>query len=69
VEEVKDEAVVKRLIQRKEDHHSVVKTRLERYTLFLGELEEQFSENMHRINADDGIDQVFHSICESLDNY
>lgn len=69
MDEIKDELVVKRLIQRKEDHHSVVKTRLARYSSFLGELEEQFSDAMHRINADDGIDQVFHSICESLDNY
>jgi adenylate kinase family enzyme len=60
-----DEAIISRLIQSPEDAHHIVKKRLDRFKIFLDELEK--TNRVTRINADTSLDAVFASISEVVE--
>ena len=59
-----DQDIVDRLIQSPEDKHHVVKQWLEKYKLFINEIEDNYGDKIIRINADRSSDEIFNSICE-----
>jgi adenylate kinase family enzyme len=60
-----------RLVQQKEHTHPLVKRRLQHYRNLLPIIEENYSKNLIRINAEESendSEQVFSNICEAIEN-
>lgn len=67
VESIKTKEVVERLVHNPEDHHPIVKKRLERFKAFITEIEEEYPRLVTRVNADATIQNVFQNICECVE--